>query len=54
MTFVILLFTNVGSLYVMKWFKVRYPDKITTADFSLIFKNLKTNQIEDLIEKLRE
>ena len=53
MTFAILLATNLGSLYVMKWFKVRYPDKKTTADFSLVFKNLKTNNIEDLLVKLR-
>lgn len=38
----------------MRWFKVRYPDKIDVADFSLFFKNLMSSDIEHLLSKLRE
>jgi hypothetical protein len=39
-TFLILLICNALSMYIMKWFKVRYPDRIDASNFSLIFKNL--------------
>ena len=41
----ILLMVNVLSIYVIKWFKVRYPDKINIANFSLLFKNIKNELI---------
>jgi hypothetical protein len=28
MVFIILLVTGIAALYIMRWFKVRYPDKI--------------------------
>ena len=39
--FFILLLANFMSLFVVKWFKIRFPQKVNIAHFSLIFKNLK-------------
>jgi hypothetical protein len=43
---------NSLSLYVVKWFKARYPDKMNSSNFSLLFKNLKNDKLEDLLEHL--
>jgi hypothetical protein len=51
--FVILIATNASSLYIMKWFKSRYPDKQNVANFSLLFKNLPTDDLEYLLTQLR-
>ncbi len=40
MMFVILIVVNASSLYIMKWFKTRYPDKVNVSNFALMFKNL--------------
>ncbi len=50
--FLLLLVVNVLSLYVVKWFKVRHPDKPNVSNFSLIFKNLKNDRIDDLLKHL--
>jgi hypothetical protein len=52
--FVVLLITNVLSLYVIKWFKIRYPDKVDVSHFSILFKNLKSDNIEDLLRNLKQ
>jgi hypothetical protein len=44
-TFLILLITNALSLYVVRWFKIRYPNKVNVSDFSLLFKNLKNDRL---------
>lgn len=49
----ILLVVNMLSLYVIKWFKVRHPDKLNVSNFSLLFKNLKNDRIEELLGYLR-
>jgi hypothetical protein len=49
MTFLILLAVNFLSLFIVKWFKVRYPPKMNLANFSLIFKNLKNDKVDELI-----
>ena len=41
------------SLFIVKWFKVRYPPKPNIADFSLLFKNLKSDKMEDLLARIR-
>jgi hypothetical protein len=51
--FLLLLVINVLSLYVVKWFKVRHPDKLNVSNFSLLFKNLKNDRIDDLIGHLQ-
>lgn len=45
--------TNFLSLYIVKWFKVRYPTKINISSFSVLFKNLKSDNIQDLLDKLK-
>lgn len=52
--FLILLVANMLSLFVVKWFKVRYTPKANIADFSLLFKNLKSDKTEDLLIRIRE
>jgi ABC-type multidrug transport system fused ATPase/permease subunit len=51
--FLLLLVINVLSLYVVKWFKVRHPDKLSVSNFSLLFKNLKNDRIDDLVGHLQ-
>ena len=53
MIFLILITVNASSLYIMKWFKTRYPDKVNVSNFSLFFKNLASDKVEDLLTKLR-
>jgi len=53
MIFLILIVVNASSLYIMKWFKTRYPDKVNVSNFSLFFKNLASDNVEDLLTKLR-
>lgn len=53
MVFLVLLATGIAALYVMKWFKVRYPDKVDISSFALLFKNMPTNNLEDLVTQLR-
>lgn len=53
MVFLILLATSIASLYIMRWFKVRYPDRIGVSHFALLFKNLSSPNLEDLISRLR-
>lgn len=43
--FIILLSTNAISLYLMKYFKIRYPQKTDVSHFSLLFKNIKSDKI---------
>jgi hypothetical protein len=51
--FIILLAVNMLSLYVIKWFKVRHPDKLNVSNFSLLFKNLKNDRLDELIDHLK-
>jgi hypothetical protein len=51
--FLVLLATGIAALYVMRWFKVRYPDRVDISNFTLLFKNLPTPNLEDLISRLR-
>lgn len=44
--FLILLTVNTLSIYVVKWFKVRHPDKISVANFTLLFKNIKNDKLD--------
>lgn len=53
MVFLVLLATGIAALYIIRWFNVRYPDKIDISSFSLLFKNLPTPNLEDLISQLR-
>jgi hypothetical protein len=53
MTFLVLLATGIAALYLMKWFKIRYPQKADISGFALLFKNLNSPNLEDLINKLR-
>lgn len=53
MVFVVLLATGIAALYVMRWFNIRYPEKIDVSNFALLFKNLPTPNLEDLINRLR-
>jgi hypothetical protein len=41
-------------MYLMKWFKIRYPDKVDVSTYSLMFKNLKTDDLEDTLNKLKK
>jgi hypothetical protein len=43
--FVVLLATNAMSLYLMKYFKIRYPEKVDVSQFALLFKNIKNDNI---------
>lgn len=52
MLFLLLLVVNVLSLYVIKWFKVRHPDKPNVSNFSILFKNLRNDRIDDLLKQL--
>lgn len=51
--FLVLLATGVIALLILKWFNVRYPKKINISNFTLLFKNLPTDNLEDLISRLR-
>jgi hypothetical protein len=51
--FLLLLVANTLSLYVIKWFKIRYPDKLQISNYTLIFKNIQTDNIDHLLEKLK-
>lgn len=53
MTFFILLVVNYLSLFIVKWYKLRFPAKKTIANFSLIFKNLKNDQIDLLLNQIK-
>lgn len=44
--FLLLLVVNALSLYVIKWFKIRHPDKLNVSNFSLLFKNLKNDKLD--------
>lgn len=52
--FLILLLVNILSLFIVKWHKVRYPPQISISNFSLLFKNIKTDKIDVLLQKIRE
>ena len=54
MAFFILLVVNFLSLFIVKWFKVRYPPKKNISNFSLIFKNLKKDEIDSLLDKIKK
>jgi len=43
--FVLLLVTNALSLYLMRYFKIRYPDKPDVSQFALLFKNIASDNI---------
>ncbi len=51
--FLILLIINILSIYVVRWFKIRHPDKINVSNFALLFKNLKNDKLDSLLEHLR-
>jgi hypothetical protein len=53
MAFFILLVVNYLSLFIVKWYKLRYPAKKTIANFALIFKNLKNDQLEHLLNHIK-
>lgn len=53
MVFLVLLATGIAALYIMRWFNIRYPHKTEISSFALLFKNLPTNNLEDLTAKLR-
>jgi hypothetical protein len=53
MVFLVLLATGIAALYIIRWFKVRYPDRVEISSFALLFKNLPTPNLEDLISRLR-
>ena len=48
-TFLILLIVNFLSLFIVKWFKIRYPPKTNIASFSLFFKNLQNDDVNELL-----
>ena len=52
--FLLLLVVNALSLYVIKWFKIRHPDKLNVSNFSLLFKNLKNGKLDELIRHLTQ
>lgn len=43
--FLVLLATGVIALLILKWFNVRYPKKINISNFTLLFKNLPTDNL---------
>lgn len=51
--FLVLLMTNAGSMYLIKWFKIRYPSQTDVSDFSLIFKNLQGVGVDGLLKTLK-
>lgn len=51
--FLVLLATGVVALLILKWFNVRYPKKVNISNFALLFKNLPSDNLEDLISSLR-
>ena len=53
-TFVALLVVNFLSLFIIKWFKTRYPLKLNIAHYTLLFKNLKNDSITELLSTLRQ
>lgn len=40
-------------MYLIRWFKIRYPSKTDAADFSLLFKNLQGGGIDGLLQTLK-
>ena len=50
--FIILMVTNASSLYVVKWFKARYPDKPSASNFTLLFKNVE-GSVDELVGSLK-
>lgn len=53
MAFYILIGVNAFSLYLVKRFKDKYPEKVNVSHFALFFKNLKNDNVEELLGKLR-
>lgn len=52
--FLVLLATNFLSMYIVRWFKIRYPEKVGITAYALLFKNIRENNIEALIKKLQD
>ena len=52
--FFILLLVNFLSLFIIKWFKMRFPPKVNIANFSLLFKNLKKDDISELVDQIKK
>ena len=44
--FCALIIVNTLSLFIVKRFKDKYPDKVNVSHFALFFKNLKNDNVE--------